>query len=308
MNDDAVLETDIRAMLGRRDPGSAPPQLGDAVVERLRHERGRSRLSARSRPLVNTVAGLAAVIVLAVIVLGRPSGPGSSPALSPAPSILPALVSGDGVVATAGPPVLQFLLAAGLVIGLGVLAARAPRRSVGYAAVTAILAMVWIGSMIGTSDALEQGGGSFGVEPFRERPSGFDHGVFVNAEGDIEFRIVVGLANASRLPLDLIGVVPRDLGIPDPERLSRIVGLGYLPQEDCCLPSQARPFDRLHLEPGDSVQLVVLGRAGRCATSSVEAGAMVIDTLPLVYEQLTLLHTAAVALSEPIEVVNDGVC
>ena len=72
MNDDAVFEGEIRAMLGRRDPGAAPAHLGDAVIERIRRERQRSRFTARSRRLLNAVAGLAAVIVLAVIVLGRP--------------------------------------------------------------------------------------------------------------------------------------------------------------------------------------------------------------------------------------------
>jgi hypothetical protein len=308
MTDDAVFEAEIRAMLGRRDPGMTPSHLGDAVVERLRRERGRSRLSARSRTVVNAASGLAAAVVLAVIVLGRPSAPASSPAASPEPSTPPSLVAGNGVVATPGLPLLQLLLAAGVVISLGFLAARATRRIVGYAAVTAILAIVWVGSMIGTSDALEQGGGAFGVDPFLERPAAFDSGVFVRADGDVEFRILIGLTNASRLPLDLIGVAPTPLFIPDIERLPRIVGLGYLPQEDCCLASHGRPFDRLRLDPGASIQLVVLARAGRCATSTVEVGANVIDSLPIVYEQLTLQHTAAVPLAEPVDVLNDGIC
>jgi hypothetical protein len=308
MNDDAVFEAGIRAMLERRDPGAAPAHLGDAVIERMRRERERSRLTARSRRLVNAVAGLAAAIVLSVIVLGRPFELGSSPGASPAPSILPTLVAGDGVTATVGPPLLHLVVAAGIVIGLGVLAARATRRIVGYAAVTAILGMIWVGSMIWASDALGDGGGTFGVDPHLERPAGFARGNFVRAEGDVEFRILVGVVNQSQLPLNLLGVAPDARGLPSPERLPRIVGLGYLPYEDCCLPSHARPFSRMALGPGESVQLVVLGRAGRCASSTVEAGAMLIESIPLVYEQLTLLHTAEVVLPEHVAIVNDGVC
>lgn len=178
----------------------------------------------------------------------------------------------------------------------------------GYAAVTGILGIVWIGSMIGTSDALEESGGAFGVEPFLERPAGFENGVFVDADGDDEFRIVVAIANTSRLPLDLIGVVPRVVDLEFRERLPRVVALGYLPADDCCLPSRARSFSRLRLEPGESVQLVVLGRAGRCATSTVEVGATLIDSLSFLYDQLTLLHTAEIQLTEPISILNDGVC
>jgi hypothetical protein len=307
MNDDAVFEGEIRSMLRRRDPGSAPANLGDDVVVRLRRDGDRSRWQAVGRPVLNAAAGLVAVVVLAVIVLGRPGGPGSTPAIGPTPSGLPSLVAGEGVTAVVNPPLLQLALAGAALIGLGVVAARARSRPVGYAAVTAIIGIVWIGSMIGTSDALEQGGG-FGVEPFLERPPGFDSGVFVRADGDDEFRVVVGVTNRSRLPLDLVGVVPRAVQIPDQDRLPRIVGLGYLPDDDCCLPSRALAFTRLHLDPGELVHLVVLGRAGRCATPTVEAGAMRIDSLPLVYEQLTMLHTDALQLDEPVSILNDGVC
>ena len=52
----------------------------------------------------------------------------------------------------------------------------------------------------------------------------------------------------------------------------------------------------------------MMGRAGECASLTVDVGATLIDSIPLVYEQLTLLHTADVVLPEPIGIVNDGVC
>jgi hypothetical protein len=210
-------------------------------------------------------------------------------------------------MSSVGPPVLQLAIAGAALVGLAVIAARARRRAVGYGAITAMLGMVWIGSMIGTSDALGHSGG-FGVDPFIERPAGFESGMFVRADGDVEFRVLVGVTNSSRLPLDLVGIAPARTEIPDLDRLARIVGLGYLPDDDCCLPSRARPFERLHLDPGELIHLVILGRAGRCATATVETGASQIDSLPLVYEQLTLLHTASLQLDEPISILNDGVC
>ena len=107
-----------------------------------------------------------------------------------------------------------------------------------------------------------------------------------SAEGDVEFSILFGVVNQSHLSLNLLGVSPDARGLPYPERLPRILGLGYLPNEHCCLPSDARPFSRMILHPGESVQLVVLGRAGRCASSTVEAGATLIESIPFVYEQL----------------------
>ena len=287
MTDDAVFEHELRSMLGRRDPASAPAHLGDAVVERLRGDRERSRLQSRGRAALNAAAGLAAVVILAVVVLGRPAGQGSTPIATPAPSTLPSLVPGDGVSAAANPPLVHLALAGAALIGLGVVAARAKRRPVGYAAVTAMLGVIWIGSMIGTSDALAEAGGAYAVEPFRDRPSGFENGVFVKADGDDEFRIVVAIANTSRLPLDLVGLAPDETSVPSPDRLPRILGLGYLPDDDCCLGSAARPFTRMRLDPGEAVQLVVLGRAGRCATSAVESGATLINSLPLLYDQLS---------------------
>jgi hypothetical protein len=308
MNDDAVFEAEIRSMLDRRDPGAALASLGEAIVERLRRDRERSRLRARSRPVVNAVAGLAAVIVLAVIVLGRPGGLGTSPGFEPTPSGPSSpLLEGSGLISSVGPPVRLLALAGAALVGLAVVAARAKRRAIGYVAVTAMLGIVWIGSMIGTSNALGQTG-AFGGEPFLERPAGFDSGLFIRADGDDEFRVLVGVINRSGLPLDLVGIARNAADIPDQDRLVRIVGLGYLPDDECCLPSRALAFTRLHLDPGELVHLVILGRAGRCATPTVEAGAMQIDSLPLVYEQLTVLHTAALQLDEPVSILNDGIC
>jgi hypothetical protein len=308
---DDRLERDIRQFLAARDPGPGPASLHAAVsaVPNTAPVSGIRGFLGRALPPLAAAAVLVVLVtVLASLRLVSFDGAGATPVIGPTPSSLPSLVAGDGVMATVNPSLLHLALAGTALIGLGVVAARAKRRVLGYGAITAILGIVWIGSMIGTSDALEQGGGAYGVEPFLERPAGFESGVFVRAEGDVEFRLLVGITNFSRLPLDLVGIAPGAAQVPDADRLPRIVGVGYLPDDDCCLPSGARAFTRLHLDPGQSVQLVVLARAGRCATTTVESGASQIDSLPLVYEQLTLLHTAAVQLEEPVSILNDGTC
>jgi len=310
MTDDR-LERDIRQFLVGRDPGPAPVSLHAAVsaVPNTAPVSGIRGFLGRALPPLAAAAVLVVLVtVLASLRLVSFDGAGATPVIGPTPSSLPSLVEGDGVMATVSPSLLHLVLAGTALIGLGVVAARAKRRVLGYGAITAILGIVWIGSMIGTSDAVEQGGGSFGVEPFMERPAGFERGVFVRAEGDAEFRILVGVTNLSRLPLDLVGVAPGAAQIPDAERLPRIVGVGYLPDDDCCLPTRAQPFARLHLDPGESIQIVILGRAGRCASATVESGASQIESVPLVYEQLTLIHTAAVRLEEPVSILNNGIC
>lgn len=310
MTDDR-LERELRQFFVARDPGPAPLSIQEAVrgVPDTTPPSGMGSFLRRALPPLAAAAVVVVLVtVLASIRLGPFDGSGATPVIGPAPSSVPSLVAGDGVTATVSPSLLHLALAGTALIGLGVVAARAKRRVLGYGAITAILGIIWIGSMIGTSDALAQGSGAFGVEPFMERPGGFETGVFVRAEGDAEFRILVGVTNLSRLPLDLVGVAPGKYQGPDADRLPRIVGVGYLPDDDCCLPSHARAFTRLHLDPGQSVQLVVLGRAGRCAAATVDVGATQIDSLPLVYEQLTLLHTATVQLQEPVSILNDGTC
>ena len=310
MTDDR-LERDLRQFLVARDPGPAPLSIQEAVraVPDTTPPSGMGSFLRRALPPLAAAAVVVVLVtVLASIRLGSFDGAGATPVIGPTPSSVPSLVAGDGVTTTVNPSLLHLALAGTALIGLGVVAARAKRRVLGYGAITAILGIIWIGSMIGTSDALAQGTGAFGVEPFMERPVGFDRGVFVRAEGDVEFRILVGVTNLSRLPLDLVGVTPGGYQVPDAERLPRIVGVGYLPDDDCCLPSSARAFTRLHLDPGQSVQLVVLGRAGRCAAAAVDVGASQIDSVPLVYEQLTLPHMATVQLEEPVSILNDGTC
>ena len=310
MTDDR-LERDLRQFLVARDPGPVPASLHAAVsaVPNTAPVSGIRGFLGRALPPLAAAAVLVVLMtVLSSIRLGPFDGAGATPVIGPTPSSLPSLVAGDGVTATVNASLPHLALAGTVLIGLGVVAARAKRRVLGYGAIAAILGIFWIGSMIGTSDALGAGSGAFGVEPFMERPGGFETGVFVRAEDDDEFRILVGVTNLSRLPLDIVGVAPGGYQIPDADRLPRIVGVGYLPEDDCCLPSRARAFTRLHLDPGQSVQVVVLGRAGRCATATVNVGATQIDSLPLVYEQLTLLHTSAVQLGEPVSILNDGIC
>ena len=312
MADEATLEQDLRAMFARRDPGMLPAALPDVVVGRLRDEGDRRLGLGWWRAFAGAGAVAAALAVIAVLLLGRTLAPGSTSngGVAPAPSVPPSLVAGNGLSEDALFPLIQAGLALAVVAGLAWVAYRTQRRILGYAAVATILGIAWVGSMIGTSDALSGEDGAGGVSPTLGRPAGFDNGTFVRANGDSEFRIVRTVTNTSRLPLDLLGLQPFDPLPSGGNRVSgpRLIGLGYLPPDDCCLPENARPFARLTLQPGQSIDLVVLGRAGTCATSEPgNGGAIVFDFVPLVYDQLTILHVQDVPLPDPVEIF-DGPC
>jgi len=120
----------------------------------------------------------------------------------------------------------------------------------------------------------------------------------------MEFRVLFGVENDSKLPLDLLGL---DAGVygnaaPGLPAGPRFVALGILPEDVCCLVANARPFGRLTLQPGELVQLAVVGRSGPCATSDQPTGANALETVTLVYEQLTIHHSQAVVLPDPVEI------
>lgn len=304
MTDDATQESELRAFLARRAPSTAPAGLVETVRDRLRTDTATPRL-AWLRPALGGLVGFAGLVLLAAVALVQVrTGPGPGASNPPAP---PQLAVGNGIV-EAAPPIVQLGLAAAAVIGLVIVVVRTRRRLVGYAAVLAVVGVVWLGSALGAVNGLGSGSGAFALEPSIERPEGFSEGVFVAADGDTEFRIMLAVRNASSLPLDLDGLAPAPPLLPDPSRYARLAGLGYLPADDCCLPSNARPFTRMTLQPDESVQLVVLGNAGACAQSTVDAGAVVVESVPLVYEQLTIQHRAEVVLPESVEVLTRGGC
>ncbi len=315
MTDDAAFERELRAMLTSRDPGATPARLSLAIAERLDADRapGRLRLVGRWVAAAGAVAvALVAIVALAVLV-GRPAGtgPGGTVPSAPAPyEVKP----GDGVAAEPPLPLVQGT--AGLVAfgSLLALAATTVDRRTRVAAALGSLAIAWVALNVGTSDALGFVAGVSGLEDGRIGPAvdGEPTALFVDATGDLPFTMYLTVTNTSGLPLELEGLAaPRRLG-PGMVIPMRFVGVAVLPDTSVELASAPRvPFAPLTLAPGGSVDLAVLGMAGQCAISPPDlagAGRTWLDRVEIVYEQLTIYHTASVELPDPIYVAETDPC
>jgi hypothetical protein len=287
-----------------------PSQLGDAVVGGLRREKGRSKMTARSRPLVNAVAGLAAVIVLAVIVLGRPSGPGSSPGIgSPGPAgsplSAPGIAVGDGVVAV-GIPVGPLILLVALMAGLAWLGTQVKGR---WRVALAGLAVLLLGlvAVVASIDALAFRSGGFAVRPTSTAspdPGQFpDSTDIVMDVGPNElFPVLVTVTNVSPLPITLEGLAERK-DLEDAFNAPRFVAIG-LPAVPGML--DLNPPDGFHpttLLPGAEQDVYLLVTAGPCATKSQTVeGRYTLDTVYLAYEVLGVGKIGSVTLPSRIAI------
>jgi hypothetical protein len=306
-----TFELDLRAMLAARDPGSAPAALTAAVRTHVLANRGRSWLDGSRRLLGATtfVAAAAAVLVLAIVV-GRsvPTGPGAS--IAPEPTGPYVLQPGDGVVHGEYLPAIQALLALTAFVALTAVAISTRDRRLRIAAAVGSLGIVLMAVSIGTSDGIAFRDGAFGVEPGRNPPDG-EPGMYVAVTGDSPFTLLVTVTNTSRVPLEITGV-PADLADAEARspHLPRFVGLGLLP-DDTLNSSAVERFHPVSLAPGGRVNLALLGLAGDCALPSPgpdgQAGYR-IETVGLVYEQLTIRHVANVALPEPVIITIPGHC
>jgi hypothetical protein len=314
MTDETGFERGLRTMLARRDPGAPPAALTVEVRGRLATEAGRRRWGfGRVGGVVTPVLTAVAVLVVVGAISLRPAavGPGASPA--PAPSVLPATATdGSGIAPEILPPFLLALVAAGLVVGLLWVAWHSARRLIGYAAFAAALGIVWIWSMIGAPSALTIDGGIFGVVPYASPPSGSGDS-WVAADGDSQFEILVTLTNASQLPVRILGIpkpsVP-SFGTPPRILMARIVGLGSWPSMgECCLPEGVRPFEPLTLAAGQSLDVAFIGRAGACGTTPGGSGGWGgFSSVPIVYEQYTIVYRAEIALPHQVNIPQTVPC
>jgi hypothetical protein len=312
MTDDGAFERDLRAMLDARDPGPPSPDLIGAVRRRLAADQGLWRLVkiGHTAGSIAIVATIAAIVVLAVVV-ARPSSvsPGSTPL--PTPTIPYSIRAGDGVVRGESYPVVQIALALILAGFLVRAYARATvrRNRITSALGIAILALVAL--RIGTPDAVAFGAiGEEALDPGGHDPSGGNR-FFVDVVGDSPFTLILTVSNASRLPLEIEGISEPPVLLPGMIPQVRFVGVGLIADPSLDLTAQPRfAFAPLTLWPGARVDLALLGMAGHCAISpSTAAGGFTsIEEVEIVYEQLTLRHTATVVLPEPVNVSEPDHC
>ena len=131
--------------------------------------------------------------------------------------------------------------------------------------------------------------------------------------GDQPFTVVITVTNESRLPLDLLGLPEPailQVGADQLAILPRFVGMAWLPGPDK-RPSAAEPFHVVTIAPGESADLAILGMAGSCAIPTVGPdgqGGYTFESVDLVYEQLTIVHTQAFTFPEPVEITTSGHC
>ncbi len=313
MIDDMTLERDLRALLASRDPGPAPASLAGTVRARIQADRGASRLPVWVRSAVSlaAVAGVAAMIVLGLVVT-RPGVDGPGASAPPATSTPYRLATGDGVVSV-GYPVVQTLAGIMTLALLLLTALGTTNRRTRIAASVGCLMIAFVALTIGTSNALAFTGGGYGLSPTRAT-SGDETGMVVAVTGDSPFTLVLTVSNDSRLPLTLVGV-PEAGNVTigsgsEPATLPQFVAIANLPQ-DAFLAEAAERFVPVTIAPGASVNVAILGMAGRCAIPTPDPrgdASYSIQHVTLVYEQLTIAHTQPFALPEPIKISTSTAC
>lgn len=301
-----TFEESLRAMLADRDPGPAPARLEALIRERVASDRVR-RPATRLLQLAVPAASLAAVAALLVLalVMVRPTatGPGAGPASAPEIYVL---TPGDGVVDAATLPIVQIVAWALVLVGLWRLAGRARSRWLTIATTLAVVGWIWVAANAGNSDALVQQSGVFAALPQSERQPDTSS-MFVGVDGDQPFHVVVTVTNASRLPLVLRGLASNErVEVQDPPLLPRFVALGVLPPSDTRLEAVQR-FAPVTVAAGGSVDLDILGMAGSCALAAPPAnriggGFTKLDSVNLMYEQLTIAHAQSVTLSYTVNI------
>ena len=312
MTDDAALERDLRAMLAARDPGPARSDLAIRVRTRMRVEVRAGRLAgwARTAGGLAAVAGIAALIVLAVVV-GRPISAGPGATVPPGTSVPYAIKPGDGVVAGAQAPVVQGIAAVVVIAALLLVARSTTSRWIRIAASLGCLTVMLIPSQVGTSDAINFRDGAYGVSPGREAPAESD-GMYVAVTGDSPFQLGLTITNTSWLPLQVLGLAPDGAFVHADGRVlvPRLVGIGLMPP-DVFEPPRSEPFQTFSLQPGGQRDVTILGLAGACAIAAPgpegQAG-YALQTVEIVYEQLTIEHVARIELPAPIVITTPGSC
>ncbi len=331
MNDDR-LEAEIRSMLAGRDAGAAPARL-HVALRQIPTTLGRSspliNIPRRLMPLAagfGTVALLAAfVVVISLVGVGRvaprPVGPGGSPA--PQSSWVPFDPTADGSGIASAPndvPISLVLVACGVlavvatvrtksrrrraatsvVIGLTMVAVFSLRSTpfVGWTTGEAIAGLGWLDS----SGARMSASNIFAVGPYGVLTYGFD------------------LSNTGPLPVDLLGLAPDPVGGAwavgmGPSQTSvgagsiRVTAAGLLrdPNVYSLLPSDTRPWDRVHLSPGEHQFVILALRAGPCALGRDNRGDEfgsddVLERVGVVYDVVGIQTMASVTLPRPIAI------
>jgi hypothetical protein len=335
MTDDR-LEAEVRSMLAGRDPGPAPARLHGALREIPITVRRSSPLFGAIRRLSPVAAGFGTLVLVVGLVLmvglgglGRPvPGPGASSS-APDATWVPFDPMADGAGIAAAPndiPAALVIVACGILAVVVTIGTRSRRRR---AAASVVIGLALVGvftlrsvPMVGWVDGaivpgigiLDSTGGVvedaeiFDVGPNGVLTYGFD------------------LTNTGLLPLDIIGLAPDPdggawaLGM-GPSQASvgaasiRVTAAGLLrdPNVTNLLPEDTRPWERVHLSPGERQFLVLAVRAGPCALGRDNRGDSVrqddvLEKIGVVYDVVGFESMAVVTLPRPIAIPHKTNC
>ncbi|HET7704007.1 MAG TPA: hypothetical protein VFK35_11450 [Candidatus Limnocylindrales bacterium] len=250
--------------------------------------------------------------MIGVALAVRPEVVGPRAAPAPDPTDPYVMQPGDGVVTGEHVPLSQAL--AGVIAGgvLFVVAVRTTDRRKRIAASLGVLTLILVATSIGPPNALAFTGGGYGLTPSRSVPED-QPGMYVAVTGNRPFTLVVAVGNTSRLPVELIGLASSDVGLAtnsELDHLPRFVAMANLPQT--ALDGRyATRFERTTIEPGDFANVALLGLAGTCsipAPAPEGQGGYLIESVNLVYEQLTITHTQAFQLPVPVVITTTIPC
>jgi hypothetical protein len=310
-NVDMNVERDLRAMLAARDPGASSA----ALAVRIRNERAAQLKESRRLPLrlagIGTAIGAIAALVLVLAGLATRSSvtnPGSMP--SSVPVVGPAAVPiGAGVTAPAGAPILHILALAIVILALGFVSWRTPRKGIAVATALAAVAVGFGVVIFILAQPVGRRAGASGASPVAVSADG--QSLVVLGAGD--FWVETTLTNVSSLSLVIQGLEMRGAagdvnamaGITPPG----FVGIGLI--DGSFGPEGAIPFHTVELAPDASVDVILHGVAGACALPSIppDGGSTVTFTsVELQIEQLGVTRTVSMPLDQPIGIYQRPGC
>ena len=330
MNEDR-LAAEIRSMLAGRDPGAAPARLHVALGQIPTTVDRPSRLMKVPRRLMPLAAGFGTIAILAGLValvslmgFGRAHGPvGPGGTLAPQATLGPFDPTADGSGIASAPndvPISIVLVACGVLALVATVRTKSRRRRAAASVVIGVILVAafnlrytplvgWTGGggaagvgYIGSTGGLVADADIFAVGPYGVLTYGFD------------------LTNTGPLPIDLIGLAPDPVGGAwavgmGPSQTSvgagsiRVTAAGLLrdPNSYSLLPADTRPWERVHLSPGDRQFLVLAVRAGPCALGRDNRGDDfrsddVLERVGVVYDVFGIETMATVTLPRPIAI------
>lgn len=324
---DDRFERDLRAALRARDPGPAPATVFERAAGIRDREPG-ARWAVAGRTLSRlgglVAAATVAVAAVGVLLLSRSLGislevpPGGGATPSPIP--FDPAIDGAGIVG--GPTGMEVGAITVVAIVAAVISSALLKRLLVRGLVLGLLAVLVVATYAFSRwDALDWQGGAWapGIGYVGSDPSAAEGSLggdpieaelyVVPPNGILTFGLDVH--NRAAVPIAILGLAAdhKDLA------WGRITAAGMLrdPTAYSLAPADTRPFAPLAVEPDGFAFIVVVGRAGPCATGRVNSGDEIsasaqLNQLDVVYEMLGFRKQTTIDLPATINLPYDSQC